>query len=70
MGLTGTQGQIDEVAAQYAVAHEIVEDENMSEYLVNHTSVLYVINGEGRIVDLLSPDLSADQLADALRQHL
>ncbi len=70
VGLTGTQDQIDDVAGRYAVAHEIVEDENMTEYLVNHTSVFYVINGEGRIVDLLSPDLTPDQFADALRQHL
>ncbi len=70
IGLTGTQDEIDQVARQYAVAHEIVRDPALGDYSVNHTTVFFVVNEDGRVVDLLAPDMTADQLADQLRSHL
>lgn len=70
IGLTGTTAEINQVASDYAVAYEIVQDPDFTDYLVNHTSVIYVIDGEGRVVDLLSPDLTPAQLATQIERHL
>lgn len=67
IGLTGTEEEIAQVARQYAVARQIVQDDALSDYTVNHSSVIYVINGEGRIVDVLSPDSTPEELAEQLR---
>ncbi len=70
IGLTGSQAEIDQVAAQYAVAHEIIREPGLDDYLVSHTSVLFVIDEHGRVVDLLTPDVTPDQLAAQLRPFL
>ncbi len=69
IGLTGTEEEIGEVAGSFAVAHEIVEDPDLSGYLVNHTSAIYVINQDGQVVDLLSPDSTPAQLATQISRH-
>jgi len=70
IGLTGTQNDIDGVADNYAVAHEIIEDPDFTDYLVNHTSVFYVIDKQGNVVDILSSDSTPAQLAQQLGRHL
>jgi len=70
IGLTGSDTEIGEVTSSYAVAHQIVGDPASDNYTVNHTSVIYVVDREGAIVDLLNTDLTADELAAQLAQFL
>jgi protein SCO1/2 len=70
LGLTGSAGDINTVASQYAVAHSIEGDPASETYTINHSSAIYVIGRGGRIADLLSPELTPTQLAAQLRRHL
>lgn len=70
IGLTGSSEEIAAVAGTYAVGYSREDDPDMSEYLMAHTSAFFVIDPEGRMVDLLRPDMTPDQLASAIREHL
>lgn len=47
IGLVGTPAQTDGIKRSYGVFSEKVEDESSSEYLVNHTATLYMIDDKG-----------------------
>lgn len=70
IGLTGTDEEIAAVAGDYAVGYERVEDPDFGGYLMNHSSIFYVINRQGQIVDLIRPDVTPAQMAATLRSHL
>ncbi len=70
IGLTGSADEIADVARAYAVGYSRAEDPDLSDYMMNHTSAFFVIDREGRMVDLLRPDMTPAQLADVLRTHL
>jgi len=70
IGLTGNEDDIQRMTQRYAAARQIEGDPSDDFYTVNHSSVIYVINREGQIIDLLSPDLTPDQMAEQLRRYL
>jgi protein SCO1/2 len=70
IGLTGSEEEIETVAAEYAVAREIVGDPAGDDYTVNHSSVIYVIGRDGEIIDLLNADVGPEELAEQLRRYL
>lgn len=70
IGLTGSNDEIADVAAAYAVGYSRTEDPDIAGYTMNHTSAFFVIDREGQMVDLLRPDMTPRQLAEAVRQHL
>ena len=69
IGLTGDQAKIKSAASQYKVYYEIpsVEDKN---YLVNHTSLFYVLAPGARPVGIMKSELNADQIAFNLQMLL
>lgn len=70
IGLTGSSEGIAEVAAAYAVGYTRTDDPDLNGYTMNHTSAFFIIDREGRMVDLLRPDMTPRQLAIAIREHL
>jgi len=70
VGLTGSEDEIETVADEYAVARQIVGDPASDYYTVNHSSVIYVIDREGQIIDLLNADVGPEELAEQLRRYL
>jgi protein SCO1/2 len=70
VGLTGSEDEIEDVASEYAVARQIVGDPASDSYTVNHSSVIYVIGRDGKIVDLLNADVGPEELAEQLRRYL
>lgn len=67
VGLTGTEEQIAAVVRDYRVyvsAHE------GHDYLVDHSSFFYVINPEGKFVNVVTGKASGEELADTLRQMM
>jgi len=70
IGLSGSETEIGEVAAQYAVARQVVGDPASDNYTVDHSSVIYVVGREGQIVDLLNTDQTPDEFAAQLRRLL
>ena len=64
--LTGTPEQIAEVATAYRVFYQKVESEKFSDYVMDHSTITYVMGPDGRYVS----HFGFDATAEAIVQHL
>jgi len=69
IGLTGTPEQIARVAAAYHASFELVPT-GTTNYLVNHTSAIFLIDRRGQLRQFFKYDEKPDVLASALRTLL
>jgi protein SCO1 len=69
VGLTGSPEQIGAVAKEYKVYYAAHKDEG-NDYLVDHSSFLYLMNPQGSFQKLLASDTPAAALAEQLRSVL
>lgn len=67
VGLVGTQTQTDSVAKTYRVYFEQRKDEG-DNYLINHSAYFYLMDPDGKFVDVIEGATPGDQMADKLRQ--
>jgi protein SCO1/2 len=65
VGLTGTEGQIAAVAKEYQVYYKRRETEG-GPYLMDHTSLIYVVDPAGKLVRFFGGSSSGERIA----QHL
>ena len=72
VGLTGSPSEIAAVAKQYRVFYKKEPVENSTDYFMEHSAYVYVIDPGGRYVTLFSHDQteSSDQMAARLRELL
>jgi cytochrome oxidase Cu insertion factor (SCO1/SenC/PrrC family) len=70
IGLTGSSDQIAAAAMAYRVYYSPVEHEQSGVDLVDHSTFLYLMNPIGALDVLVRPNISADQLAAALRARM
>jgi protein SCO1/2 len=70
MGVTGTEEQIAEVAAQYGIYYAKAEGSDATGYLVDHSATITVLNEKGRVALLWSPSVTAPQMAEDLSNLL
>jgi protein SCO1 len=71
IGLTGTPEEIATVAREYGayyVSHRTGPGDK--DYVMDHSTYLYVMSPEGKYIRAFDSGSSADQIADALRQLL
>ena len=54
VGLTGSQEQIDNAKRVFSVFSEKVDDPGASEYLINHTASVFMIDAEGGFIGTIS----------------
>ncbi len=66
VGLTGTPQQIAAAARAYQVFYERV-DRDDGDYLIDHSSYLYVMDPDGRFKAAWPSDRSGDEMAEDLR---
>ena len=66
IGLTGTKEEIAAVAKAYHVWYEKVEEAGSPDYLMDHTSITYLMDPKGEFVQHFSFGIGADALKDAL----
>ncbi|HPE58937.1 MAG TPA: SCO family protein [Thiolinea sp.] len=70
-GLSGTPEQIARVAAQYGVLYRKVETPDSAlNYSMDHSSVTYVIDRQGRLQQKLQHGETPDEMATVIRQYL
>ena len=67
IGLTGTPEEIASVAKAYHVWYEKVEEDGATDYMMDHTSITYLMGPDGKFIQHFSFGTSADDLAEALR---
>ena len=69
VGLTGTEEEIGRVASAYHASYQIVPT-GTKNYLVNHTSAIFLIDRQGRLRDYFKYDERPETLAAALQSVL
>jgi cytochrome oxidase Cu insertion factor (SCO1/SenC/PrrC family) len=67
IGLTGSTQEIAEVAEAYHVWYEKVQEGDSANYVMDHTSIIYLMGPDGEFVQHFSFGTSAETLAKALR---
>ena len=68
IGLTGSTEQIKQVESAYKVYAAKVEDPNLSDYTMNHSSYTFLMSPDNQLVSLFSADDSpADMAAEITR---
>ena len=73
VGLTGTDEQIASVARAYGVYYAKVQDgeaDGLDDYLVDHTSITYLMTPDNRYAAHFSHSATADEIANGVRQIL
>ncbi|MGI9462509.1 MAG: SCO family protein [Aestuariivirgaceae bacterium] len=67
IGLTGTTGQIADVAKAYRVYYKKAGDESGNDYLMDHSSILYLMGPQGQFVKHFAYGTDIDALAGEIR---
>jgi protein SCO1/2 len=70
VGLTGTAEQVAAVARAYRVFYARVERPEMTQYLVDHSSFIYLVGPDGRVRNLFRPQTPPEGIAQAVRAQL
>lgn len=70
IGLTGTPAEIAAAARAYRVYYAKVQTKEASAYLMDHSSFLYLMGPDGKLVTLLKPGLSGAEIAAILKSRM
>jgi len=70
IGLTGTAEQIKQVASAYRVFYQRVDDPNYGQYLMDHTSFIYLLDPTGKVVTMLRYGTPPDEIVKIVRQQM
>jgi protein SCO1/2 len=70
IGLTGTREEIAAVAKAYRVYYKKVESKDGAPYLVDHSSIFYLLDRRGRFVRHFTHQSRAEDIAAALKPLL
>jgi len=69
VGLTGTKRQIDKVVRAYRAYYEKVPAKSAPGYIINHTSIVYLIDKQGSVRYLFHQDDSPEIIAKVISEH-
>jgi protein SCO1/2 len=69
VGLTGTKEEIDNAVGAYRAFYQIVEGEG-DDYTVDHSTIIYLMDAEGKFVTNYNLNMGPDAIADDLRQRI
>ena len=70
VGLTGTVEEIAVVAKAYGVFYQKVTVDGAADYLVEHTSFVYLMGPDGGFLDVFAHGTPPAEIADTMRKHL
>jgi len=70
VGLTGSAEQIAAAARAYRVFYAKVNRPEMSAYLMDHSSFIYLVGPDGRVRTLFRPETTPEAIAQSIRAHL
>lgn len=69
IGLTGSQTQTDTVAREYRIYVEPQKSEG-DDYLVDHSAYIYLMDPQGKFVNVVAGDVPGDEMAEKLRKMM
>lgn len=70
VGLTGTTEQVAQAARAFRVYYAKVTPPNATDYLMDHSSFIYLTGPDGRVRSLFRPQTSPEDIARAIRGQL
>lgn len=70
VGLTGSADELEKVALSWRVAYSVPDAPSDSDYAVEHSTFIYLVNPEGKVVDLFDEKASPKAIAREIRQWL
>lgn len=70
VALTGSAEQIAAAAKAYRVYYGKVESEGATEYLMDHSSIVYFMDADGRFLTHFGGGTGAGKMAEQMRGHL
>jgi protein SCO1/2 len=70
VGLTGTPQQIAAVAHSYRVYYQKVPSKDGDPYLMDHSSIVYLLDSRGRFVTHFTHETKAETITAALQREL
>ena len=70
IGLTGSEAQIAAVAKEYHVYYAPQAADETGNYLVDHSSFVYLMNRNGKFVKVMPGSLSGIEMADTIKRFL
>lgn len=68
--LTGTQEQVDKVAKEFRVYYAKAESEDTTEYLMDHSTITYLLNPDGEYVTHFGHGIAPEKMAETLRRYI
>ncbi|SDG30626.1 MULTISPECIES: SCO family protein [Thalassobaculum] len=68
--LTGSEEQIAKVAREFRVYYAKADDEGASDYLMDHSSITYLLDPNGRYVTHFNHGIAPEKMAETLRQYI
>jgi len=71
IGLTGSQDQIEAVKSAYKVySQKVPTPDSAAEYTVDHSDIIYLMDKEGKFVEVFIGRNSVPEIAERIRTHL
>ena len=70
IGLTGTESEIQKVAKAYRVFYAKAPSEKPDDYLVNHSSFVYLMGPDGAYVALFRHQTDPKEMANAIAEFI
>lgn len=70
VALTGSPEQLKEAAKVYRIYYKKAESEEASDYLIDHTSLIYLMDREGRYRAHFPHTISGKELAEGVRKAI
>lgn len=71
VGLTGSEKQVAAAAKAYRIYYaKVAESEHDPDYLMDHSSVMYLMDGEGKLAAYFNSKMSPEDMAKAIAERL
>jgi protein SCO1/2 len=70
MALTGSAEQVAAAAKAYRVYYKKVTEEGSTDYLMDHSSIVYLMDPEGRFLTHFSFGTGPEQMAEKIKEYL
>lgn len=70
VGLTGTAEQVAKAAKEYRVFYQKQPGASGDAYLMDHSTLIYLMDAEGKFVTYFGPQATPDDVAEAIRRYL
>jgi len=70
IGLTGTEEQIDAVKKAYKIYANKVQEDDMNDYTMDHSSFIYFMDENNDLIRIFKVDDTIDHMTDVIKNHL